>query len=236
MPPELSVIVPAYNEAENLAGVVEEIARVLVERLAGRAEIIVVDDGSTDGTGEVAAALRAAGRCAAVARHPQNRGLGAALRSGFAVASGELIGWLPADGQFRAEDLLGLLPSSAEADIVLGRMNMADRQASASLGRALLSRAFRLATRLILGEAPKLYGLILFRRKVLRDIALTSDSGFLDTELALRARRLGMRVRVAPFDIVPNRRLGGESKVTNVRTILVSLRDMTRLRWSGRWR
>jgi len=132
------------------------------------------------------------------------------------------------------EDLLGLLPSSAEADIVLGRMTMADRQASASLGRALLSRAFRLATRIILGETPTLYGLIIFRRKLLDDIVLSSTSGFLDTELALRGRRRGMRVCVAPFDIVPQRRVRGQSKVANVRTMLVVLRDMARLRWSRR--
>ena len=93
---EISIVIPVFNEAENLAAV---LGRVRVLQLA-QAEIIVVDDGSTDGSAEVAMTAGAN-----VIRHPYNIGNGAAVKSGIRAAKGRLIVLMDGDGQHRPEDI-----------------------------------------------------------------------------------------------------------------------------------
>src|SRR6266542_3846389 len=116
----LSVVIPAYNE-EN--GIAEIASRVLgVERL----ELLVVDDGSMDRTAEVAAGVP--GVC--LIRHPKNKGYGAALKTGFSKASGELIGFLDADGTYPPEYFPQLCQAALKGiDLVIGsRMAGEDSQ------------------------------------------------------------------------------------------------------------
>ncbi|RME78858.1 MAG: glycosyltransferase family 2 protein, partial [Chloroflexi bacterium] len=112
--PALSVIIPAYNEENGVAGQVENIRRVLAGQNIPH-EIIVVDDGSSDGT---ATAARQTG--ARVLHHPRNRGYGAALKTGIRAARHELVAIIDADGTYPADALPAMLEKMDEYDMVVG--------------------------------------------------------------------------------------------------------------------
>ena len=111
---EVSVILPAYNEAEIIGKVVEQIADILLEKEISH-EIIVVDDGSDDQTAAVA---RSAG--ARICQHPYNIGNGAAVKTGIRNARGDVLVMLDADGQHQPEDIPRLLEKIGSFDMVVG--------------------------------------------------------------------------------------------------------------------
>ncbi len=114
MGPALSVVIPAYNEEAAIGGVVSEIRELLVES-GLRPEILVVDDGSQDGT---SAAAFAAG--ARVIRHRNNRGYGAALKTGILAAGHDVIAIIDADGTYPAQAIPAMLDKLRNADMVVG--------------------------------------------------------------------------------------------------------------------
>ena len=129
-PGSVSVIIPAFNEAAVIGQVIDELRSAATWH-----EIIVVDDGSTDGTSDVA---RAAG--AIVARHPYNKGNGASVKTGLRIATGEFILIIDADGQHRPADALRLVGRLGEYDLVVGARS-SDTQATRArrLGNAVLN-------------------------------------------------------------------------------------------------
>jgi len=129
-PGSVSVIIPAFNEAAVIGQVIGELRSAATWH-----EIIVVDDGSTDGTSDVA---RAAG--AIVARHPYNKGNGASVKTGLRIATGEFILIIDADGQHRPADALRLVGRLGEYDLVVGARS-SDTQATRArrLGNAVLN-------------------------------------------------------------------------------------------------
>ena len=119
----LSVFFPCYNEEGNVERVVGEALDVLPS-VSDDFEIIIVNDGSGDRTGEIADRLAAAdGRIRAV-HHETNKGYGAALRSGFAAATKQLVFYTDGDGQFDIRELSELLPLARRYDIVSGYRNL----------------------------------------------------------------------------------------------------------------
>ena len=115
----LSVILPAHNEEEAIATTVYEVIYALSAwRLDF--EVIVVDDGSQDHTGVILDTMAAVHPCLQVIHHPANQGYGAALVSGFAAATKDLVFFMDADGQFAIQDLEGFFPLLATYDAVLG--------------------------------------------------------------------------------------------------------------------
>lgn len=115
MIPEVSLVLPAYNEAENIAGVVHDFADVVADISA---EIIVVNDGSSDHTQQVLETIELPNL--RVVQHATNLGYGSALRSGFQAALGRWTFFTDSDGQFRAPDFLLLWEKRLEADVILG--------------------------------------------------------------------------------------------------------------------
>jgi glycosyltransferase involved in cell wall biosynthesis len=114
VPPGVSIIVPAHNEEKAIAGVVAHISKVLAD-MGVEHEVIVVDDGSSDNTYQ-----NAQGVGATVLRHANNRGYGAALKTGIRSARYELIGIIDADDTYPIEDLPKLITACAHADMVVG--------------------------------------------------------------------------------------------------------------------
>ena len=118
-PSVLSVVIPAYNEADGIAAIMERVLAVRPELAAVGVdlELVVVDDGSADRTAEIVAACPGA----RLVRHPTNRGYGAALKTGFNAARGDLLGFLDADGTYPPESFPDLCREAlAGADLVVG--------------------------------------------------------------------------------------------------------------------
>jgi glycosyltransferase involved in cell wall biosynthesis len=145
MPPppevEVTIVLPALNEAESLEELLPRIARAM----AGRShEILLVDDGSRDGSGEIA--LRHGAR---VVRHPYRKGNGAAVKRGIREARGRLLVLMDADGQHRPEDVPRLLDALAEHDMAVGaRARPGDQQAH----RWAANRLFSVLASYLAGE------------------------------------------------------------------------------------
>jgi dolichol-phosphate mannosyltransferase len=223
-PPALTVVLMAFNEASNLEEVVREI-RAALDRLGRPAEILIVDDGSTDGTGAIADGLSRSVPDVRIVHHSPNGGLGAVYRTGFAQARGDLVTFFPADGQFPASILESFVPAMEGHDMVLGYVPRRD-----SLVGRLLSGAERAAYRVLLGPIPRFQGVFMVRRAALARITLHSQGrGWaIVMELLARAARSGWRMKSLPTGIRP--RLSGTSKVQNVRTIWSNLRQVVALR------
>ncbi|MGH7721074.1 MAG: glycosyltransferase family 2 protein [Gemmatimonadaceae bacterium] len=223
--PAVSVMVMAYNETDSLESVVQEIASTLKGADLAH-EIVIVDDGSTDGTGVEAERLSAAVPQVRVIHHRPNQGLGAVYRTGFREARGDFLTFFPADGQFPASIITQFVPLLARADMVLGYL---PRRNGSMLAKGL-SRVERLLYRLLFGPLPAFQGILMFRRAILGEIELRSSgrSWVVLMELIIRASRAGYRLHSVPTAVRP--RMSGASKVNNVRTIWTSVRELTRLR------
>ena len=223
--PLLSVIVMAYNEAESLERVVREIDGVL-ERAAPRSEIVIVDDGSTDGTHTTADRLTSAMSRVRVVHHRLNQGLGGVYRSGFQEARGDYVTFFPADGQFPAGIIELFLPRMRDHDMVLGYLP--DRRGSV-VSKAL-SFGERALYTVLFGRMPRFQGVLMFRRAILERVELksTGRGWAVLMELILRASRERYRLTSVPTTLRP--RMSGTSKVNNVRTIWSNTRQMVALR------
>ncbi|MCX5635885.1 MAG: glycosyltransferase family 2 protein, partial [Planctomycetota bacterium] len=112
-----SVFFPCYNEQDNVARTTERAIAVL-EKLNADYEVIIVDDGSKDATGQIADKIAALNKRVSVVHHPTNLGYGAALQSGFRSAAKELVFYTDGDGQFDMSEMPPLLPLIKQYDIV----------------------------------------------------------------------------------------------------------------------
>ncbi len=188
------------------------------------AEVVFVDDGSTDGTGE--AAHRAlAGMSFRVVRHETNRGIGGALKTGVAAARGEWVTFLPADGQI-APEAIGTLRAAADADtdVVLSVYDHRDD----GLHRTILSFGVRSLIFAIHGVRLASDGPYLFRRRLFDPRQLPADSFFLNFEFPIRALGAGLTIRSVTIACRPRR--SGRSKSTGLRRITGVARDLLGLR------
>jgi glycosyltransferase involved in cell wall biosynthesis len=220
----LTTVVMAYNEAANLRTAVEELVGAL-ESLGTSYELLIINDGSSDSTGEVADGLAKKHPRARVVHHEVNQGLGGVYRSGFTESRGNLVTFFPADGQFPATIIPDFFQAAAEADIVLGYIP--DRKDS--LVARVLSWGERCLYRFLFGPIPKFQGILMFRRRILDDIHLKSDGRgwVILMEFIVRCSRAGYRIVSRPTMIRP--RLSGASKVNNLRTIHANLRQILAL-------
>jgi dolichol-phosphate mannosyltransferase len=216
--PVLTVVVLAYNEAENLRAAVADLLAQL-RKTPRPFELILVDDGSSDGTGALADEIARAEREVRVVHHGTNRGLGGGYRTGFVEAAGELVIFFPADGQYPPALIEQYEPRMKDRDMVLGYLD----QRTDSLAGTALSLAERAVYRVLFGPMPRFQGLLMFRRALLDGLPLTSTGrgwGVL-MEFILRTQRAGHRIESIPIQVLP--RQSGQSKVRNLRTIASNL-------------
>ena len=224
--PLVSVIVPAFNEEETIEDVLTRVQEVLEsERLP--CEVIVVDDGSTDRTKELAS------RCnAIVLSNTTNRGKGCALRKGFKHASGDIIVTMDADGSHDPKDITRLMmPILGGADIVLGS-RFADDQGKASttrfnvLGNMLINLAIMLMTGKYVSDSQT--GFRAFKKEAMQEIEVESKGYQVETEMTVKTLRNGSVIREVPIKI--KERLNGH---THLDPLLDGLRILRTLLWAS---
>jgi glycosyltransferase involved in cell wall biosynthesis len=223
----VSVMVMAFDEVANLESVVRELDGVLAELPAPDThELVIIDDGSRDGTGALADRLAGALPRVRVVHHDVNRGLGGVYRTGFHEARRDLVSFFPADGQFPATILKTFHPLMADRDLVLGYLPQR-RSSPLALG---LSAAEKVLYRALFGPMPRYQGVFMVRRSVLQALALrTEGRGWgVVMEMVLRIFRGPYRVESVPTTLRP--RLSGQSKVNNPRTIWINLKQAFALR------
>ena len=225
--PSLTIVIPAYNERDNLVRVVGG-ALAFARSRCRACEVLVIDDGSSDGSADVLQSLAAPQL--RIIRHAHNAGLTAALRSGFFGAANEFVTWIPADGQITLVELTKILDAWHDHDLVLSTYRRRDD----GVMRAVLSRGLRLLLRATTGLVDRLEGVYLFRRALLDELELVAarSAGAIGFEIAVKARRLGKRITSTEIACAP--RLSGRSKVANLRNVAQSLAELWRIRRSLR--
>ena len=210
------VVIPTYNEAENLAWIVGRMRAAQPD-----VDVLVVDDGSPDGTGAIADELAAADSQVSVVHRTAKAGLGAAYLHGFrvALAAGyDVIGEMDADGSHQPEQLHRLLEALADADLVIGsRWVPGGSVVNWPLNRELLSRGGNLYVRMLLGISVRdaTAGFRLFRRTTLEKIDLDSvqSTGYVfQTDMVARTLAAGLVVKEVPIEFVE--RVRGDSKMS----------------------
>ncbi len=228
--PRLTFFFPAYNEEENVEETVRRALDEIGPLVDGSIEVLVVDDGSTDRTAELADALSGADPRVRV-HHQENRGYGGALRAGFESARGELIGFSDGDLQFDLREMHRLLDrlddSSRKAvDGVIGyrikRRDPPHRIVIAKSYNAIVSVLFGLRVRDI-DCAMKL-----FRRELFDGLPLTTDSPFLSAEMLIKLKARGEKLAQVGVNHYP--RAAGTNTGASFRKIMRTFRDIGKLR------
>ncbi len=223
--PSLSIVLPAYNEEANAARAVEQVSAV-AQQLGMDYEIILVNDGSSDRTGEIGRELAQRIPNFQLVEHYPNRGYGGSLKAGFAAAAKELIAFVPADNQFDFGEINLLLEQIEEADIVSG--HRAERQDT--LIRRFNAFGWNMMVRLLFGYLCRDIdcGFKLFRREILEHVTIVSDGAMIDTELLAGAKARGYRITDVEVTHLP--RVIGEATGANVKVIVKAFRDLARFR------
>jgi glycosyltransferase involved in cell wall biosynthesis len=222
---DISVVIMAFNEVNNLKVVFGEIESVL-NSIGKSYEVLIINDGSSDGTEVIAGQLARDKENVRVITHEKNLGLGGVYRTGFSQARGESITFFPADGQFPATIIKRFAPLMEGSEMVLGYLPNRD----GSLLAKFLSAGERVLYRLLLGPMPRFQGIVMFRRELLDELELRSVGRGWSVlmELIIRAARGGYRITSEPTEVRP--RISGKSKVNNFRTIWANFKQMVALR------
>ena len=220
-PSGVSVFLPCHNEEGNILRVVTELDDVL-SRGSWPYEIIIVDDGSSDRTGQIAHELAAARPNVRVLHHPTNRGYGGAVISGIRAAVQPWVVLCDGDGQFEVSDILKLLGRAGEYDVIVGRRA---RRAD-PLMRRINGKAWTILIRLLLKVriADLDCGLKLFRRDVLNGIDLQSKGAMISAELMAQLTR--RTLRICEIDVQHLPRLAGEQSGANLKVILRAFKEL----------
>ena len=190
----VSIVIPCYNEVATLEQVIDSVLGVL----AAEKEVIIVDDGSTDGTAELIR-NKLESRVDRVIFHDRNQGKGAALRSGFAVATGDVILVQDADLEYDPRDYARLLAPILEgrADVVFGsRFIGGESHRVFFFWHSVVNRALTLLSNMLtdlnLTDMEVCYKV--FRREVLQQIEIEEDGFGFEPEITAKVARLGCRI------------------------------------------
>jgi glycosyltransferase involved in cell wall biosynthesis len=220
----LSLVFPVLDEEANLEELLGS-ALQITSRLTNDFEIVMVDDGSQDGSGAILDAFATRDSRVRVVRHPSNRGYGAALRSGLREARGELVFFSDADLQFDLNEIDKLLRYANEFDIVAGyrspRSDPWPRAWIAFVWNWIVRWAFDLRVRDI-DCAFKI-----FRRPVIESLPISSLGALVNTEILVRARQRGYRIHQVP--VSHRRRRRGRATGASPRVIVRALRELIAL-------
>lgn len=222
----LSLFCPMLNEEGNIGRVVESALKA-IEAVAREGEVIVVDDGSNDGTGAIADRLSREDSRVRVVHHPQNRGYGAALRSGFAAARHRLVGFVDGDNQFDVGELPILLEAIGRHDVVSGyriaRRDPIRRRLNAAMYNLLMRAMFNIPIRDVN------CGFKVYRRDMVVQLLphLRTTGALINVEMLAHVRKLGGSVGEVGVHHYP--RTAGSQTGGNPAVILRAFRELVAL-------
>jgi apolipoprotein N-acyltransferase len=225
------MVIPTYNEALNLEWIVGRLRTAQPD-----VDVMIVDDNSPDGTGDIADRLAAADERVQVVHRTEKAGLGAAYVHGFKVALAQgydVIGEMDADGSHQPEQLYRLLNGLVDADLVIGsRYVRGGSVVNWPLFRRLLSAFGNLYVRILLGIKvnDSTAGFRLFRRETLEkiDVTTVNTTGYVfQTDMAWRALQARLRVHEVPIEFIERER--GDSKMSSS----VAIESLQRITWWG---
>ena len=219
----LSIVMPAYNEEQNIEGALEEACEVAAS-VTPAWEVIVVDDGSQDTTAQRVTRISRQQARVRLISFPENRGYGVALRAGFHAAHGDLIFYTDSDRQFDLSELRFFLPVMERTDVAIGfrvyRYDPVLRCLLSWVYNRLVSAVFRARVRDVDCSFK------LFRREVLEAIDLETTDFFIDTEMVAKARKWNFRILQKGVKHYPRR--AGESSI-RASHIFSTLRTVARM-------
>src|SRR6266513_1774998 len=225
----LSVIFPAFNEDANIRAVVEDACRI-IPKFAPVFEIIVVNDGSKDRTGEICDDLAMEFSDVHVVHHARNRGYGAALKTGIERARYDVIFFTDSDGQFDLREVAKLLEQTDAYDIVAGyRARRHDPP-----HRLLFAWGWNILVRSVLRTKIRDIDCAFkaFKRHVFDSVQIHSAGAMVNAEIFAQASEFGMTVKELPVSHFPRRH--GEPTGDNVAVISKAFRELTGMRRSLR--
>jgi glycosyltransferase involved in cell wall biosynthesis len=228
--PSISLVLPAYNEAENIEPMVAEAVPAL-EAVTGDSddyEIIVVDDGSADDTEGATRRAMEANPSVRLVQHPVNRGFGAAVFSGFTSATKDWIFYTDADRQFVLSELEEFVPLMQQADLIAGyRAPRRD-----PFLRVFYGKGWSMLCTLLFGYTVRDVdcGFKLFRREIIRELApqIASRGATFSIEWLVRAKRAGYRFVELPVAHRP--RVAGSQTGANLNVIVRAFRELLQFR------
>jgi glycosyltransferase involved in cell wall biosynthesis len=222
--PSLSLVFPVFDEELTIGQVIES-ALAAGQKLFDDFEVVIVDDGSRDGTAAIIDRWSERDARVQVVRHPHNTGYGAALRSGLRGATGELVFFSDADLQFELDELESLLAHTDEFDIVAGyRFPRQD-----PWPRRVIAKTWGLIVRLLFGLQVRDIDCAfkVFRRPILDAIPIHSIGAFVNTEILVRASSLGASILQVP--VSHRRRLHGTPTGAHPRVLLRAVLELSSL-------
>lgn len=225
----LSVVIPAYNEEDGIAAIMHRVLSVrddLEKANIQKLELVIVNDGSRDKTAEIASQIAGKEQDVRVISHPTNKGYGAALKTGFAAASGELIGFLDADGTYPPEYFPALCQKALNGvDLVIGS-RMAGEQSEMPFTRRIGNIFFAGMISLLGGQriTDSASGMRVFKREVLEKVYPLPDGLNLTPIMSTRAIHEGIHMLEIP---IPYSERVGRSKLSVVRDGSIYVQSIT---------
>ena len=221
----VSLVLPALNEADNIASTVDDCVQTL-RRVAQDYEVIVVDNDSTDNTADIVRQIQSENTRIRLIHQPI-RGYGSAIWTGLKTAKMEIVGWRDSDSQYRTADIVPMLKALDSYDVVVGH-RVQRKDPSHRLFFALL---WNLLNRTLFGFVVHDMdcGSKIFRREVVDTLDVKAAGAVFNIEILVQAKRAGFRVGEVSISHLP--RHAGENTGGSLRVILRAIREVLRLRW-----
>lgn len=225
---ELSVFLPAYNEEAHVRTTTEKVKKIL-SGVAGKWEILIINDGSKDKTGTISKVLQKSDKRIKLIEHKINRGYGAALKSGLYASKYKWIAFIDIDGQFDFAEITKLIDKQKEtnADLVIGYY----KKRAVPFYRKLNTFAWQVVVNILFGLNVRDIdcGFKLISKKVVQKISkLESERGaFISSEFLIKAKKYGFKIVEVGVSHYP--RLQGKGTGANLNVIIKSFVDLFKL-------
>lgn len=220
----LSVIIPAYNEEKNIVAAVSTI-EAAVKGLFDDYELIILNDASSDRTGEIADALAKRNRRIRAFNFKANRGFGAMYQEGVMRAGKDYLIMIPGDNEILGESITNVLAHTGESDIVLTYIT---NQEVRPLLRRIVSVGFKSILNLLFGLNLRYYnGLVVYEASLVKKVKMTTSSFAFQAEILVRLLKEGHSYREVPMMLRPYD--GSRTKAFSIANLTGVLKTMVRL-------